>query len=137
MLDLMFKNPARCVPIILKRLKQKDCEFRAANKELNKRWKEIVSTNYHKSLDHKSFYFKQNDKKHVSNRVLFLEIKEAWELKKRIEMGDEKVSANDIGVLKDKDKTYQDYAIVETVGPGGAGGGRNNKKSKKEVRNEK
>ena len=84
-------------------------------------------------MDHKSFYFKQNDKKNLSNRVLFLEIKEAWELKRRVEMGDDKVSPSDIGVLSsNKDKTYKDYAIVETVGPGGAGGGRNAKKAKKD-----
>ena len=129
MLDLMFKNPAKTVPIVLKRLRQKDSEFRASHKNLNKRWKEIVATNYHKSLDHKSFYFKQNEKKNTSNRVLFLEIKEAWELKRRVEMGDDKVSPSDV-VSARSEKSYKDYAIVETVGPGGAGGGRNVKKPK-------
>lgn len=135
MLDLLFKNPARTAPIVLRRLQQKNNEFRAAQANLNKRWKAIVATNYHKSLDHKSFYFKQNDKKNLSNRVLFLEIKDAWELKRRVDMGDDKVSTSDIGTTKPSDKSYKDYAIVETVGPGGTGGGRNAKKAKKEPSN--
>jgi len=75
-LELLKKNPAGSIPIILKRLKQKDIEWRKARQELNKQWKEIQEKNWHKSLDHRSFYFKQTDKKQCSQRVLVQEIKE-------------------------------------------------------------
>lgn len=57
-LELLRKNPADAIPIILKRLKEKDEEWRRARVELNKTWKEIQEKNYTKSLDHRSFYFK-------------------------------------------------------------------------------
>jgi len=61
--------------VVLKRLKQKDLEWRKARQDLNKTWKEVLEKNYHKSLDHRSFYFRQQDKKHVLNRSLVQEIK--------------------------------------------------------------
>jgi len=75
-LELLKKNPAGAIPIILKRLKQKDLEWRKARQDLNKQWKEIQEKNWHKSLDHRSFYFKQTDKKQCSQRVLVQEIRE-------------------------------------------------------------
>ena len=35
----------------------------------------MLEKNYHKSLDHRSFYFRQQDKKHILNRSLIQEIK--------------------------------------------------------------
>ena len=58
-LQLLRKNPAGAIPVILSRLKQKDDEWRKARSELNKNWKDSMEKNYAKSLDHRSFYFKQ------------------------------------------------------------------------------
>lgn len=33
---------------------------------MNKVWNDVYARNYHKSLDHRSFYFKQQDKKSLS-----------------------------------------------------------------------
>lgn len=41
-----------------------------ATQDLNKGWKEVLEKNYHKSLDHRSFYFGQQDKKAVMPRQL-------------------------------------------------------------------
>jgi len=41
---------------------------------LNKRWKEMVEHNYHKSLDHRSFYFRATDKKNTGTRALITEL---------------------------------------------------------------
>src|SRR3546814_8892587 len=43
---------------------------------LNKQWKEVQEKNYHKSFDHRSFYFRQQDKKTYSVRHLVQEVKE-------------------------------------------------------------
>jgi len=69
------------VPIILKRLKQKDQEWRKARRDWNKIWREINEKNYHKSLDHQSFYFKQLEKKNLSPKVLIAEIKQKYQEK--------------------------------------------------------
>lgn len=78
-LELLRKYPAGAIPVILKRLKQKDEEWRRARQDLNKQWKEVNEKNYHKSLDHSSFYFKQKDKKQTSVKVLVQEAKKLLE----------------------------------------------------------
>lgn len=75
MLELMRRNPASALPVILKRLKQKDEEWRRVRLELNKGWKEVLEKNYHKSLDHRSFYFKQQDKKRLTSKSLLAEMR--------------------------------------------------------------
>jgi len=58
-LELLRKWPAGAVPIILERLRQKRQEWVKARLECTKQWKEILEKNHTKSLDHRSFYFKQ------------------------------------------------------------------------------
>lgn len=41
-------------------------------------WREITAKNYHKSLDHQSFFFKQSEKKALSPKVLLAEIKQQY-----------------------------------------------------------
>lgn len=43
-LQALEDNPAVAVPIVLARLKQKDEEWKRAEKEWNKVWREVVST---------------------------------------------------------------------------------------------
>lgn len=73
-LDLLRKNPTATIPVILKRLKQKDLEWRKARLELNNHWKEIMEKNHYKSFDHRSFYFRQQDKKYLITKQLVNEI---------------------------------------------------------------
>ncbi|KAJ0400511.1 hypothetical protein P43SY_006690 [Pythium insidiosum] len=96
-LELLRKYPAGAIPIILKRLKQKDEEWRKARQDLNKQWKEVNEKNYHKSLDHSSFYFKQKDKKQTSMKVLVQEAKKKLEEKqtKQKESATETSHSND------------------------------------------
>ncbi|OQR96732.1 paired amphipathic helix protein Sin3 [Thraustotheca clavata] len=80
-LELLRKHPAGAIPVILKRLQQKDEEWRRARQDLNKQWKEVNEKNYHKSLDHSSFYFKQKDKKATSTKVFLAHAKKLLETK--------------------------------------------------------
>ncbi|CAN0924410.1 Paired amphipathic helix protein Sin3-like 1 [Linum grandiflorum] len=75
-LDILRKNPAIAFPVILTRLKQKQEEWTHCRKDFNKVWAEIYTKNHYKSLDHRSFYFKQQDSKNLSSRSLIAEIKE-------------------------------------------------------------
>jgi len=76
MLELLLKNPAVVVPIVVKRLKQKDKEFRDAKEVLSRRWKELAEINYFKSVDHRSLTWRAVDKRATSTRTLLTDIKD-------------------------------------------------------------
>uniref|UniRef100_A0AAX7VMK4 Paired amphipathic helix protein Sin3a n=1 Tax=Astatotilapia calliptera TaxID=8154 RepID=A0AAX7VMK4_ASTCA len=68
------KNPAVSVPIVLKRLKIKDEEWREAQRGFNKIWREQNEKYYLKSLDHQGINFKQNDTKVLRSKTMLNEI---------------------------------------------------------------
>jgi paired amphipathic helix protein Sin3a len=76
MISLLRQNPAVALPTILPRLIQKDEEWKQTKKEMMPQWQAIFKDNYNKSLDHRSFYFKQNEKKNLTSKILFNELKE-------------------------------------------------------------
>ncbi|KAL2543109.1 Paired amphipathic helix protein Sin3-like 4 [Abeliophyllum distichum] len=78
-MDVLRKNAPLSLPVILTRLKQKQEEWARCRTDFNKVWAEIYAKNYHKSLDHRSFYFKQQDTKSLSTKALLAEIKEISE----------------------------------------------------------
>ncbi|XP_006602356.1 paired amphipathic helix protein Sin3-like 4 isoform X5 [Glycine max] len=69
-MDVLKKNASLALPVILTRLKQKQDEWARCRADFNKVWAEIYAKNYHKSLDHRSFYFKQQDTKSLSTKGL-------------------------------------------------------------------
>lgn len=70
------KNPAVAVPLVLRRLKAKDEEWRDAQKQFNKTWREQNEKYYLKSLDHQGITFKQNDIKYLRSKSLIKEIED-------------------------------------------------------------
>lgn len=74
-LELLRRNPRGAIPVILKRLKQKDLEWRKARQNLIQQWKDVLLANYDKSLDHRSFYYKQQDKKALTVASIIADIK--------------------------------------------------------------
>ncbi|GAB2241729.1 hypothetical protein Droror1_Dr00018504 [Drosera rotundifolia] len=75
-MEVLRKNAALALPVILTRLKQKQEEWARCRTDFNKVWGEIYAKNYYKSLDHRSFYFKQQDSKSLSTKALLAEIKD-------------------------------------------------------------
>lgn len=73
-IDALHEYPAVAVPVVLKRLKQKDEEWRRAQREWNKVWRELEQKVYYKSLDHLGLTFKQADKKLLTTKQLVSEI---------------------------------------------------------------
>ena len=59
MVDILRKNPAVVVDVCLGRLHQKVGEWEKDQARMGEIWQKMYDTNYHKSLDHRSFYFKQ------------------------------------------------------------------------------
>ncbi|KAI3793967.1 hypothetical protein L1987_36591 [Smallanthus sonchifolius] len=78
-MDTLRKNPSVSLPIILIRLKQKQEEWTKCRSDFNKVWADVYAKNHYKSLDHRSFYFKQQDSKNLSTKCLLTEIKEIKE----------------------------------------------------------
>ncbi|EPS70391.1 hypothetical protein M569_04367, partial [Genlisea aurea] len=78
-IDVLRRSPHLVLPIVLTRMKQKQEEWARCRADFNKVWAEIYTKNYHKSLDHRSFYFKQQDTKNLSAKALLAEIKEMSE----------------------------------------------------------
>lgn len=68
------KTPQIAVPVVLRRLKAKDEEWREAQKGFNKQWRDLNEKYYLKSLDHQGINFKQNDTKMLRSKSLFNEI---------------------------------------------------------------
>ncbi|XWS30312.1 hypothetical protein CRYUN_Cryun24cG0106200 [Craigia yunnanensis] len=93
-MEILRKNPALALPVIFTRLKQKQDEWTKCRLDFNKVWAEIYFKNHYKSLDHRSFYFKQQDSKNLSAKSLVAEIKE-W--KEKNQKGDDVLVASVAG----------------------------------------
>lgn len=76
MLDLLVKNPAVAVPLVVERLRQKDTEWRAVRDRLNGHWRELAEQNYYKSLDHRGLTWRTIDKRATSTRTMIAEMKD-------------------------------------------------------------
>ena len=66
--------PAVAVPVVLARLKQKNEEWRRAQREWSLTWRQVDARNFYKSLDHTGINFKQNDKKTITTKAFVTEI---------------------------------------------------------------
>jgi paired amphipathic helix protein Sin3a len=62
----MQESPGVAVPVVLARLVQKDGEWRRAQREWSRTWREVDARNFYKSLDHQGISYKANDKKAIT-----------------------------------------------------------------------
>ena len=83
-LEGLKSNPSVAVPVVLKRLKQKDEEWRKVQREWNKVWHEVHLKNYFKALDHQGISFKTVDKKSSGSKSYVQEIETLYEEAKRV-----------------------------------------------------
>ena len=68
------KQPHVAVPLVLRRLKTKEEEWRDAQKSFNKTWREQTEKFYLKSLDLQGISFKQSDVRALRSKSLLNEI---------------------------------------------------------------
>ena len=73
----MQEVPATAIPVVLVRLKQKHEEWKRAQREWDKVWREVDARNYHKSLDHQAVTFKAADKKAITQKAFVTQIEAA------------------------------------------------------------
>ncbi|KAF8527835.1 hypothetical protein BU17DRAFT_73529 [Hysterangium stoloniferum] len=67
-------SPVVALPVIIQRLKQKEEEWKRAQREWNKVWREVDARNYWKSLDHQGVAFKASDKKAITTKAFVCNI---------------------------------------------------------------
>ena len=72
-LQHLIRNPLVVVPIVFKRLKEKNEEWRRVKKEMNKEWKKTIGENFMRSLDAKCFVCKREIEQ-VSSSDRLLEV---------------------------------------------------------------
>ncbi|OCH88405.1 hypothetical protein OBBRIDRAFT_795302 [Obba rivulosa] len=70
-------TPAAAIPVVLQRLKLKHEEWKRAQREWNKVWREVDARNFHKSLDHQGITFKAADKKATTAKAFVSQIEAA------------------------------------------------------------
>ncbi|WVR05681.1 hypothetical protein IAU60_002703 [Kwoniella sp. DSM 27419] len=70
----LHDNPVVALPIVLERLKAKDEEWKKAQREWNRVWREQDAKNFYKALDHQGVQFKGSDKKTLMPKSLVAEI---------------------------------------------------------------
>eukprot|EP00968_Pinguiococcus_pyrenoidosus_P018882 scaffold1954_cov268-Pinguiococcus_pyrenoidosus.AAC.319 len=78
-LNALKLRPSSALPVILSRLRQKNAEWLASQNTAKSTWKEMMEQNFAKSLDHRSFYFRQTEKRVLSVRHIVGEVKERKE----------------------------------------------------------
>ncbi|VYS66870.1 unnamed protein product [Arabidopsis thaliana] len=114
--DLIRKNPAAALPVILTRLKQKQDEWTKCREGFNVVWADVYAKNHYKSLDHRSFYFKQQDSKNLSAKALVSEVKD---LKEKSQKEDDVVLSISAGyrqpIIPHLEYDYLDRAIHEDL----------------------
>ncbi|PFH48078.1 hypothetical protein AMATHDRAFT_150621 [Amanita thiersii Skay4041] len=110
----MQDTPVLAIPVVLQRLKQKEEEWKRAQREWNKVWREADARNYLKSLDHQAITFKSTDKRNMATKAFVSQIEAAKEeqMAKRASLIDPlfartrprhqlECTIDDIGVLQD------------------------------------
>ncbi|XP_075944045.1 paired amphipathic helix protein Sin3b isoform X1 [Anarhichas minor] len=114
------RSPATAVPVVLKRLKAKEEEWREAQQGFNKIWREQYEKAYLKSLDHQGVNFKQNDMKALRSKSLLNEIESVYDERQEQsteEGGVGQQSRNGSGAASTSEPhmvfTYEDKQILE------------------------
>merc|ERR1719293_291511 len=82
-MKLVKLYPAKALPVVVARMQAKEAEWVDIQGHMTATWTKVYEQNYHKSLDHRSFYFKQLDKKNLSSKGIVSEIKELSEERKK------------------------------------------------------
>lgn len=133
-IDAIQHSPVSAIPVVVPRLKQKEEEWKRAQREWNKVWREVDAHNYYKALDHQSITFKAADKKALTSKAFVSQIEAVMEeqMAKRAMLVDPlfararprhqlEFELADEGVLMDCLKLTSSF--VARMGTGGSGGG--------------
>ena len=85
------------VPLVLRRLKSKDEEWREVQKNFNKTWREQNEKYYLKSLDHQGLLFKQSDTRFLRSKSLLNELETLYDERHEQEEANANATASNDG----------------------------------------
>ncbi|OMJ72232.1 hypothetical protein SteCoe_29371 [Stentor coeruleus] len=75
-IEMLRNSPIKSLPVVISRVKSKIETWKKTSRFDSERvWKEIFEKNFYKSLDHRSFYFKQNEKRMTNPKAFLTEAK--------------------------------------------------------------
>ncbi|KNE57145.1 hypothetical protein AMAG_18008 [Allomyces macrogynus ATCC 38327] len=106
-MEALSTTPAVAVPIVLKRLKQKDDEWRRQKREFAKVWRESDAKNFYRALDYQGVALKTNERRfHVKTLVQeieasYVEAKERRILHRAVVQHHLEVAVHDRSVIAD------------------------------------
>ncbi len=83
-IDNLHARPHAVIPILLNRLKQKHEEWKNAQREWEKVWRDQTQKIFWKSLDHQAVNAKQADKRQFQTKTLLGEIQTKYEEQKKL-----------------------------------------------------
>ncbi|KAM5541748.1 hypothetical protein V8D89_004477 [Ganoderma adspersum] len=106
----MQEVPSTAIPVVLMRLKQKHDEWKRAQREWDKVWREVDARNYHKSLDHQSVTFKAADKKAITQKAFVTQIEAA-----RDEQRMKRASLVDPLLARTKPRHQLEFVVEDTL----------------------
>lgn len=72
--EALQRTPSVSIPVVLRRLKQKDEEWQRARRDWQRVWREVHVKNFYRSLDHQSIDYKQTDRRSASVKQLVQEL---------------------------------------------------------------
>lgn len=104
MIDGLKKSPQVAIPVVLRRLRAKDEEWREAQKGFNKAWRDQNEKYYLKSLDHQGMNFKQTDARYLGSKSLYNEIEA---------INEERENAEDADSIPHLVLPYKDKSILD------------------------
>lgn len=79
-IEMLYTKPATVIPVLLKRLKLKDREWKKAQRDWNKIWRDLDAKNFYKSLDYQGSTFRSNDKKAILNKTFLSELEQQQQI---------------------------------------------------------
>ncbi|KAI5200141.1 hypothetical protein E4T39_05880 [Aureobasidium subglaciale] len=79
----LHAQPYKVIPVLLNRLKQKLEEWKQAQREWEKVWRDQTQKMFWKSLDHQAVNAKQADKRQFQTKILLGEVQTRYEEQKR------------------------------------------------------
>lgn len=82
-IEALHSRPFAVIPVVLNRLKQKHEEWKNAQREWEKVWREQTAKIFWKSLDHQAVNAKQADKRQFQTKTLLGEIQTKYEEQKK------------------------------------------------------
>lgn len=78
-LKALRRDPYNFIPVVLRRLRQKQDEWMSTQRQWNEAWREVVERNHLKALDHKAAIVKRNDVAALKAKPLRQQLKERWD----------------------------------------------------------